>query len=64
MRATDPRDGLIRLIRSHIRIERNTRFQIRSTLFRVTFFFRRSASPILGTAWSPSIAGHRRHIKI
>ena len=65
MRATDPRDGLIRLIRSHIRnrAEDTIVIEIRSTLFRVTFFFRRSASPILGTAWSPSIGGHRRHVK-
>ena len=65
MGAPDPRDSLIRLIRSHIRIERKARFQfeIRSTLLRVTLFFCRSASPILGTAWSPSLAGHRRHLK-
>ena len=58
MRATHPRDGLIRLIRNQIRIARKTQFEIeiRSTLFRVTFFFRRSAGPIVRTAWSPRIA--------
>ena len=66
MRATHPRDGLIRLIRNHIRIARKTQFEIeiRSTLFRVTFFFRRSASPILRTAWSPRIAVTDGNLKI
>ena len=65
MRVTDPRDGLIRLIRNHIsnRAEDTILIEIRSMLFRATFLFRRFASPILGTAWSRSIAGHRRHIK-
>jgi hypothetical protein len=38
MRATDPLHVLIRLIRSHIRTERKTRFQIERLTFRRHFY--------------------------
>jgi hypothetical protein len=38
MRATDPRDALIRLIRSNIHIERKTRFQIEHLTFSRLFY--------------------------
>jgi hypothetical protein len=47
MRATDPRDALIRLIRSNIQIERKTLFQIESLTFRRLFY---PAFPLLPIA--------------